>query len=134
MSLSRTFAFFLIGSLSSIAGPVMAEPGEEQQCIRLAFIDETPVIDNQTILVEMKGNGGYKRIDLLNRCSGLKIEGGFAYSTSINRLCKQDRLTVLRAGTPCMIEKIINITEDEAEELMDRKYKRGKFSESAALP
>ena len=132
MSFFKTSSIDLLGALAVLAGPASAEPGDEQQCIRLAFIDETPVIDNQTILVEMKGNGGYKRIDLLNRCSGLKIEGGFGYSTSINKLCKQDRLTVLRAGTPCMIDKIVDITEEEAEELMDRKYKRGKFSESAA--
>ena len=130
MSPIKMSAMVLFGALSIAVSPVLAEPGDEQQCIRLASIDETPVIDNQTILVEMKGNGGYKRIDLLNRCSGLKIEGGFAYSTSINQLCKQDRLTVIRAGTPCMIERIVDITEEEAEELMDRKYKRGKFSES----
>ena len=124
-------AIVLLCALTVLAAPALAEPGDEQQCIRLTAIDETPVIDNQTILVEMKGNGGYKRIDLLNRCSGLKIEGGFAYSTSINRLCKQDRLTVIWAGTPCLIDKIVDITEEEADELMDRKYKRGKFSERA---
>ncbi len=130
MSLIKTSAIALVGVLTIAAGPALAAPGDEQQCIRLAFIDETPVIDNQTILVEMKGDGGYKRIDLLNRCSGLKIEGGFGYSTSIDQLCKQDQLTVLRAGTPCMIEKIVDITEEEADELMDRKYKRGRFSDN----
>ena len=120
----KTLALPLVAVFAMTGGPALAEDGEEQQCIRLSAIDQTPVIDNQTILVEMKGNGGFKRIDLLNRCSGLKIEGGFGYSTSINRLCKQDRLTVLRAGTPCMIDKIVDITEEEAEALLDRKYGR----------
>lgn len=124
MTSFRMFALPLIAALALTSAPALAEADEEQQCIRLSAIDQTPVIDNKTILVEMRGNRGYKRIDLLNRCSGLKIEGGFGYSTSINRLCKQDLLTVLRAGTPCMIDKIVDITEEEADALMDRKYGR----------
>ena len=124
MTSFKMFALPLIAALALTSAPALAEAGEEQQCIRLSAIDQTPVIDNKTILVEMRGNRGYKRIDLLNRCSGLKIEGGFGYSTSINRLCKQDLLTVLRAGTPCMIDKIVDITEEEADALMDRKYGR----------
>lgn len=96
------------------AAPAFAETEEKtQQCIRLQAIDQTPVIDNKTILVEMKGNK-YKRIDLVNRCSGLKIEGGFSHSTSINQLCVQDTLRVLRSGGICMIDKIVDITEEEA--------------------
>lgn len=87
-----------------------------QQCIRLQSIKQTPVIDNKTILVEMKGNT-YKRIDLRNRCSGLKIEGGFSHATSINQLCIQDTLRVLNSGGICMIDKIVDITEEEAKAL-----------------
>ena len=131
MTSLKAFTLPLVAIMTLAGAPALAADGEEQQCIRLSAIDQTPVIDNKTILVEMRGNGGFKRIDLLNRCSGLKIEGGFGYSTSINKLCKQDRLTVLRSGTPCMIDKIVDITEEDADELMDRKYKRGKFSERA---
>jgi len=67
----------------------------------------------------MRGNK-FKRIDLLNRCSGLKIEGGFSYSTSINQLCIQDTLRVLRAGTTCMIKQIVDITPEEAQALKDK--------------
>ena len=69
---------FLGLALAVSTGPALAESGDEQQCIYLSYIDRTPVIDNKTILVEMKGNGGYKRIDLINRCSGLKLMGGFS--------------------------------------------------------
>ncbi|MEQ8509196.1 MAG: hypothetical protein RIF37_01495 [Rhodospirillaceae bacterium] len=94
--------------------PALAETeGKTQQCIPLQAIEQTPVIDNKTILVEMKGNK-YKRIDLVNRCSGLKIEGGFSYATSINQLCIQDTLRVLRSGGICMIDQIVDITEEEA--------------------
>jgi hypothetical protein len=111
-----------------LAGPALADghegdagesTGKTQQCIRLQDIDQTPVIDNQTILIEMRGNK-FKRIDLLNRCSGLKIEGGFSYSTSINQLCIQDTLRVLRAGTTCMIKQIVDITPEEAQALKDK--------------
>jgi len=110
--------------LGGLSGPALADghkEGEEktQQCIRLRDIDQTPVIDNKTILVEMRGNK-YKRIDLINRCSGLKIEGGFSYSTSINQLCIQDTLRVLRAGSVCMIDKIVDITPEQADVLKDR--------------
>ncbi len=122
-------ALAVLAAISTVTAPALAEDGEEQQCIRLSYIDQTPVIDNKTILVDMKGNGGYKRIDLLNRCSGLKLEGGFSYSTSINQLCKQDRITVLRAGTPYMIDKIVDISEEDADALIDRKYGRTASTE-----
>jgi hypothetical protein len=110
--------FTLIAAAAATSALAETEGGEEktQQCIRLQYVDQTPVIDNKTILVEMKGNT-YKRIDLRNRCSGLKIEGGFSHSTSINKLCIQDTLRVLRSGSFCMIDKIVDITEEEAKAL-----------------
>ncbi|MDE0800216.1 MAG: hypothetical protein OSB02_05695 [Rhodospirillaceae bacterium] len=114
----KSIAFAAAVALSlAVGSPASAEPEDTdevtQQCIRLQSIKQTPVIDNKTILVEMKGNT-YKRIDLRNRCSGLKIEGGFSHATSINKLCIQDTLRVLRSGGICMIDKIVNITEEEA--------------------
>ena len=95
--------------------------GETQQCIRLQYVDETPVIDDKTILVRMKG-GGYKRIDLLNKCSGLKIQGGFSHSTSTNELCKTDPLRVLEpVGSTCLIDKIVTIDEAEAKALRAKR-------------
>ncbi len=120
-----TYAAIAALALGGLSGAAVAdghEGGEEektQQCIRLQDIDQTPVIDNKTILVEMRGNK-WKRIDLRNRCSGLKIEGGFSYSTSINQLCIQDSLRVLRAGTFCMIDKIVDITPEQAQALKDQ--------------
>lgn len=118
--LSKTAALVATIALGLTAGAASAETeGTDevtQQCIRLQYVDQTPVIDNKTILVEMKG-GTYKRIDLRNRCSGLKIEGGFSHETSINQLCVQDTLRVLNSGGICMIEKIVDITEEEAKAL-----------------
>ena len=128
MTSNKICTLFLSLAVAVSTGPALAESGDEQQCIYLSYIHQTPVIDDKTILVEMKGNT-YERIDLLNRCSGLKIMGGFSYSTSINRLCKQDVLTVLRAGSPCMIDKIVDITEEEAEQLIAVRYGRSTANE-----
>ncbi len=95
--------------------------GDTQQCIRLSYVDETPVIDDKTIAVRMKG-GGYKRIDLLNKCSGLKIQGGFSHSTSTNDLCTTDPLRVLEpVGATCLIDKIVTIDAAEYKELRKKK-------------
>lgn len=116
---SIAFAAAIALSLAA-AAPASAETENTdevtQQCIRLQDIKQTPVIDNKTILVEMRGKT-YKRIDLRNRCSGLKIEGGFSHATSINKLCIQDTLRVLNSGGFCMIDKIVDITEEEAKAL-----------------
>src|SRR5688500_6116278 len=86
--------------------------GDTQMCIDTQFIDSTPVIDSKTSLVKMRGSGkGYKRMDLLNNC-GLDRSKGFAWSTSLNKLCKQDTLHVIEtAGRTCMIDKIVTISE-----------------------
>ena len=95
--------------------------GDSQQCISLGTIDQTIVIDNKTILVKTKPHG-YKRMDLVNTCSGLKIQGGFGYSTSTSQLCKQDVLTVIEQnGSTCMIDKIITIDDAEAKALMSER-------------
>ncbi|MSO96640.1 MAG: hypothetical protein EXR11_00260 [Rhodospirillaceae bacterium] len=121
--LIATFAALASGVLAAAAVKAEGENvGDTQQCIRLQYIDSTPVIDNQTILVKMKGKGGYKRIDLLNKCSGLKIQGGFGHSTSINQLCKSDPLVVLEpVGSTCLIDKIVTIDKAEAKALLAKK-------------
>jgi hypothetical protein len=125
------FSRILIATFAALATAVLAAAavraegenvGDTQQCVRLQYIDSTPVIDNKTILIKMKGKGGYKRIDLVNNCSGLKIEGGFAHSTSINQLCTSDALRVLQpVGSTCLIDKIVTIDEAEAKALLAKK-------------
>ena len=125
--MQKMFKFSQILFLSLILiisnGAVNAEANSKaprtQQCIPLQYINQTPVIDSKTILVEMKGNK-FKRIDLVNKCSGLKFEKGFSHSTSINKLCKQDTLRVLRSGSICLIKQIVDITKEEAKALKSK--------------
>jgi hypothetical protein len=130
-AMTNTFSRYLIAAFAALATGVLVaavakaegdKVGDTQQCVRLQFIDSTPVIDNKTILIKMKGKGDYKRIDLLNNCSGLKIEGGFSHSTSINQLCTSDPLRVLGpVGSTCLIDKIVTIDEAEAKMLLAKK-------------
>ena len=95
--------------------------GDTQSCIQLSRIDESPAVDSRTILIKMRGRGGYKRIDLTNPCSGLTFNG-YVHSTRIDRLCTFDTLHVLeRVGAVCLIDKIVTIDEAEAKALMARK-------------
>ncbi|MBL8629524.1 MAG: hypothetical protein JNM81_07840 [Rhodospirillaceae bacterium] len=129
---SSSLTRILFAMFAALAGGVLAAAavkaadgenvGDTQQCLQLNYIDQTPVIDNKTILVKMKKQGSYKRIDLVNNCSGLKLEGGFAHSTSTNQLCTSDPLKVIGpVGSICMIDKIVTIDEAEAKTLMAKK-------------
>jgi hypothetical protein len=63
-------------------------------CIPLQRIQNTRVLDDQTILFELRGNE-----TLVNRlphhCPGLGFEKSFGYKTSISQLCSQDIIWVI---------------------------------------
>lgn len=72
--------------------------GEKEMCLETVRIKETRILDDQTILFEMRGGAFY-----LNRLPvaspGLKIAGGFSYSTSIAKLCSQDSIKIVSPGS-----------------------------------
>ncbi len=76
-----------------VEAETMAEKylGETQMCLDTAWIEETRVLDDRTILFEMHDGTFYiNRLPVV--CPGLKIAGGFTYTTSIGKLCKQDNI------------------------------------------
>jgi hypothetical protein len=107
--------------------------GDTQMCVPLINIDHTQVIDNKTILIEMKGKGKYKRMDLMGSCPGLRMSGGFSHETSINQLCTSDPLHVIEThgvGATCMIKQIVTIDAAEAKKLQSKeKTKKPKGQE-----
>ena len=115
-----TLVALAVVAIGGSAQAAESRPGDRQQCIRLQAVGQTPVIDDRTILVEMKGNGGYKRIDLMNKCVGLKIQGGFSFGTSTQDICTSTGLRVIDGG-PCMIKEIVTIDEAEAKALKARR-------------
>ena len=90
-------------------------------CISVDQIDQTPVIDDRTILIQMRAHGHYKRIDLAQPCPDLQFHG-FVHSTPENHLCSSDPLRVIGpGGAVCMIDRIVDIPADEAKALLSRK-------------
>lgn len=121
----KTYAFTATLLALAAASPAFAEGekvGDTQMCIESHRIQSTQVLDHKTILVRMTPGQGYKRIDIKNRCSTLDKSTGFAYDTSINKLCKQDSLKVLDSGQICMIDQIVTIDETEAKALQRKKH------------
>lgn len=117
-SLSSTALILIATANFSVGAQAAGENiGDTQQCIQLSRIDNSPAIDSRTILIEMEGSGGYKRIDLASSCPGL-VFNGFSISTSIDKLCTSDTLTVPdNGGAVCLIDKIVTIDEAEAKAL-----------------
>lgn len=68
-------------------------PGEKVQCIPHFMIERTRIINDKTILFEMK-NGVVWRNELPSECPRLKREGRFSYRTSMSQLCSMDMITL----------------------------------------
>jgi len=124
-SMKKYLAMATVVAVAGVAaGAVRAEGekvGDTQMCIQSSRIDQTPAIDKKTILVKMKGNGGYKRIDLVNSCSSLMFGHGFIYESSVDKLCTSDALRINQpAGGTCVIKQIVTIDEAEAKRLQSK--------------
>ena len=100
--------------------------GEKNMCLETVRIRETRILDDQTILFEMFDGTIYIN-RLLVPCFGLKISGGFNYSTSLDKLCKQDNVRVVETGSnlgsTCMLGDFIQFKEkgnlNDVEKLME---------------
>ena len=85
-------------------------------CIDTNRIRTTKAIDNETVIIEMRGGTDYK-LTTVNRCSGLKMQGTIVYSpTPSNKLCAIDtiKVPITTSGglrntmyTHCPIDKIV---------------------------
>jgi len=100
------------------------------QCVSLRHVKRTEVIDDRNILFHMRGARVYHNI-LPRRCSGLKREDRFSYSSSVGRLCSTDSIRVLyhsgrglQEGNSCRLGLFHEITREDAK----------VFREEAARP
>jgi len=107
---------------------------EARNCVQIVRLRQSHILDDQTIVFEMRGNE-YYRNDLPNRCPRLGFERAFTYATSITQLCNVDIITVLQnfggsvqPGASCGLGKFVPITKEEFVAL--RKEKRSKKSGS----
>jgi hypothetical protein len=95
-----------------------------RDCIGTNRIRSTEVIDDQTIVFEMRGGLYYSNI-LERECPGLANHDRFQYRTTGGQLCDIDTITVLeqwggsfRSGFTCQLGGFHPITELEAEDLI----------------
>lgn len=94
---------------------------EGMTCLNLSNIQQTKVVSDEAILFRMR-DGRFYVNELPNKCSGLKFEDGFSYSTSIAQLCDNvEIITVLRRGTSCGLGKFTEITPDQGKQLASGK-------------
>jgi hypothetical protein len=90
-----------------------------RDCISLAGLDRTRVVNDDTILFYMKGNLVYSNT-LPRTCRGLKRTDALSYKTSLSSLCNVDVISGLRrsAGSfypavRCGLGMFVPIEEDE---------------------
>lgn len=102
------------------AAPAMAADGEKPlvRCIDITRMSSSKVVDNQTIILKMRGGTDYK-MTLAHRCPGLKMQGTWRHDAkSLAKLCEVDTIevpvnntgNVLDSNfTPCIIDSITEI-------------------------
>ncbi len=69
--------------------------GEPEKCLQITSIRSTDVVSDWVIDFETTGGKTYRNL-LPNRCSGLKIQDAFSYSTSLSQLCNVDIIRPLQ--------------------------------------
>ncbi len=110
-SLLITFAATALAAISVSAASAADTP--RQTCVRLNQIDQSPAVDDRTVLLEMK-NGSFKRVDLMGPCLGITMSG-FIHQTHSDDLCSSDTLQVKEAGGGiCKISQIVDVNAADA--------------------
>lgn len=92
-----------------------ASAGSPEDCVSLARIRESRVVDDRTIDFVMR-DGKVLRNTLPNSCPQLGFEKAFTYSTSLSRICSVDIIKVIvqgggpRIGAACGLGKFVPYT------------------------
>ncbi len=87
---------------------------EGERCVLTRNIRSTDIIDDQTVIFEMRGGQNYLN-NLAYECRGLRFARGFGYSVSTGRLCNVDSIIVFDRGIGCGLGTFYPITEEEVE-------------------
>ncbi len=109
-SLASTAALLTLGVIAACAPTAKKAPAPVQKpvasapasrnCVDLPRIAEARVVSDRIIDFHLR-DGSVLRNTLPNACPGLGAEKAFTYSTSIQRLCTSDMITVIHtAGGP----------------------------------
>ena len=123
------------GLAVSLNAPVALAQGEEEtaneplvRCIEVSRIKNSKVVDNETIILYMRGGPDYK-MTLAQRCPGLKLNRTWRHDAkALAKLCEVDviEVPIITTGSvlsrsnfrPCIIDSIVPYDEaaEEAEE------------------
>ena len=102
---------------------VIEVPGT-RDCVSLARIDRTRVVNDSTILFYMLGPDVYVN-NLPRPCNGLKRMDAFSYEVSVGQLCSLDISRGLRSlggefvpGIACGLGKFVPITQEQIDVLL----------------
>ncbi|MGI9329691.1 MAG: hypothetical protein ACR2QB_03160 [Gammaproteobacteria bacterium] len=106
-------------ALADDADDEMPQRPGTRDCVSLAGLDRTRVVNDDTILFYMKGKIVYANT-LPRTCRGLKRTDALSYSTSLSRLCNVDIISGLRSSAGsfypavrCGLGMFVPIEEDE---------------------
>jgi hypothetical protein len=93
------------------------------ECINIRNFRRFIVVDDKTILFYLRGSTVYLNI-LPRQCNGLAREDRFSYEARMNRLCRNDTITVLYAtgggpygvtpGPGCSLGYFQKVTREDA--------------------
>jgi len=137
-----------IGALCALivaggAAPVFAAEKSEpvtQTCIYSTTVRQTQILDDQTILFQMRDHTTYRN-RLQSTCPGLRVENRFVSGKEIgNRLCEGSQIRVLvytafdnqTLGASCRLGTFEPLSDDEAATLIAAaKRKKGASNRPA---
>lgn len=116
----------LWGASSAAAESATAAPDARSQagyCLRLLAIDDSSILDSQHMLFTTKDKRLYVNTFPV-ACPGMRAGDTYAFRTSLNQLCNQDVITILRPGghyfipgVSCGIGMFEEVTPQQADAL-----------------
>ncbi len=117
----------LLAAVPSLADEVNVEGA--RKCIGTRAVKRTEVVDDQIVLFFTRGKTVYVNV-LPRECKGLSRDRRFSYSTSFGRLCKLDRIRILRdsgaglrEGRSCRLGSFHPITKEDIAPFIDALQK-----------
>jgi hypothetical protein len=121
LTVAASFAFCgVAGAATKSKDEVLSgftRTGQLESCLPLRDIDNSQILDDQTILFKTTGKQTYLN-ELPGPCPELKVQGTFSYKTPVNRLCNTDSITVVDTAlhqqlSACLLGKFEKLTPKE---------------------
>jgi hypothetical protein len=129
MTSARKMTFPLVILSVAATAPALAQEESEERnmdsthCVRISNIDNIDIINDRTLLFEMRAGSSYRN-DLPRNCPGLDERDTLMYRSTVGQLCNIDIITVLddwgfgfAPGVSCSLGMFHPVSEQAAQEL-----------------